>query len=164
MSLIKQLRRLFLNSALAIVIATVITFAFGTANSLAVTTSFLQLNNYPSLQLASMNRVEAMGKNIEGKTQEAIGNITGNAKDQMAGKAKQVESNVRNAVEDMNEGMTPKGRIKAGEKNLEGKIQEGIGNVTENRNDQLQGQAKQAEGNVRNSFEDMKDAVKDAFN
>jgi uncharacterized protein YjbJ (UPF0337 family) len=142
----------------------VITFAFGTANSLAVTTSFLQLNNYPSLQLASMNRVEAMGKNIEGKTQEAIGNITGNAKDQMAGKAKQVESNVRNAVEDMNEGMTPKGRIKAGEKNLEGKIQEGIGNVTENRNDQLQGQAKQAEGNVRNSFEDMKDAVKDAFN
>jgi len=39
--------------------------------------------------------------NIEGKAQEAIGKATGNRQDQVAGKAKQVESQVRNAVEDV---------------------------------------------------------------
>ncbi|MFN6237603.1 CsbD family protein, partial [Microcystis sp.] len=35
------------------------------------------------------------------KAQEAIGKATGNRQDQVAGKAKQVESQVRNAVEDV---------------------------------------------------------------
>ncbi|WP_204102807.1 MULTISPECIES: CsbD family protein [Spirulina sp. CCY15215] len=164
MSLIKQLRRLFLNSTLAILLTTAIAFGFGTANSLAATTSLAQLNNYPSLQLASMNRVEAMQKNVEGKTQEAIGNVTGNAKDQMMGKAKQVESKVWNATEDLKDDMTSNNRAKAIEKNLEGKAQEQIGNITGNRKDQFQGQVKQVESNVRNLVEDMKNTVKDAFN
>nr|WP_242039820.1 CsbD family protein [Anabaena sphaerica] len=41
----------------------------------------------------------AISKNIEGKTQEAFGNSTGNLKDQAAGKAKQVESQVRNTID-----------------------------------------------------------------
>ena len=46
-------------------------------------------------------RAKAVTKNIEGKAQEAIGKATGNRQDQVAGKAKQVESQVRNAVEDV---------------------------------------------------------------
>jgi uncharacterized protein YjbJ (UPF0337 family) len=46
-------------------------------------------------------RAKAVEKNVEGKLQEAAGNITGNRKDQMMGKAKQVESQARNAAEDL---------------------------------------------------------------
>ena len=46
-------------------------------------------------------RVKADAKEFEGKTQESIGNVTGNQGDRLAGKAKQAEANVRNAVEDI---------------------------------------------------------------
>ncbi|WP_353932568.1 CsbD family protein [Okeanomitos corallinicola TIOX110] len=46
-------------------------------------------------------KVKAAAKNVEGKAQEALGNITGDPKDQAEGKAKQAESQVRNAVEDV---------------------------------------------------------------
>ena len=36
--------------------------------------------------------MKATAKNIEGKAQETIGNITGDKKDQLAGKAKQVQA------------------------------------------------------------------------
>ncbi len=57
--------------------------------------------NLAQTQIASMNRVEAITKDIEGKAQEAIGNVTGNKKDQFMGKAKQAESKVRHKIEDM---------------------------------------------------------------
>ncbi|WP_016951082.1 CsbD family protein [Anabaena sp. PCC 7108] len=46
-------------------------------------------------------RAKATAKNIEGKGQEAIGNITGDPKDKAEGQAKQAESEVKHAVEDM---------------------------------------------------------------
>lgn len=46
-------------------------------------------------------RAKATAKNIEGKLQEAVGKITGDPEDKAEGKAKQVESNVRNTVEDI---------------------------------------------------------------
>lgn len=46
-------------------------------------------------------RTKAVTKNIEGKSQEVIGKATGNRNDQVAGKAKQAESQARNAVEDV---------------------------------------------------------------
>ncbi len=52
-------------------------------------------------QIATMNRVEAIGKDIEGKAQETMGKITGNKEDQVMGKVKQAESKVRNTVEDV---------------------------------------------------------------
>ncbi len=64
-------------------------------------TSFDVDYNLPQTQIASMNRVEAITKDIEGKAQEAIGNVTGNKKDQLMGKAKQAESKVRHEIEDM---------------------------------------------------------------
>lgn len=56
----------------------------------------------PSLPLAATaGRVKAGARDFEGKTQESIGNVTGNKGDQLAGKAKQIEAKVRNAVEDV---------------------------------------------------------------
>ncbi len=46
-------------------------------------------------------RAKAVTKDIEGKTQESIGKVTGNKGDRLAGKAKQAEAKGRNAVEDV---------------------------------------------------------------
>lgn len=162
MNFFKQFRRFFLNSITAL-LTTVLVFNFATNASLASTPSLVETVNTPLVQLISMNRVEAMGKNIEGKTQEAIGNITGDTKDQLVGKAKQAESKVRNTVEDAKDAVSG-GRTKAIQKNAEGKTQEGIGKVTGNRQDQFEGQAKQLESNVRNAVEDVKDSVNGLFN
>ncbi|MGA7936356.1 MAG: CsbD family protein [Kovacikia sp.] len=47
------------------------------------------------------DRAKAAAKNIEGKVQEAIGDLTGDRRDQVEGKAKQVEAHVQQAVEDV---------------------------------------------------------------
>jgi uncharacterized protein YjbJ (UPF0337 family) len=44
-------------------------------------------------------RVEATAKNIEGKIQETMGNITGNPEDKAEGKAKQDMAKVQHTVE-----------------------------------------------------------------
>lgn len=54
-----------------------------------------------STQLAAATgRIKAGAKKVEGTTQEAIGNVTGNQGDRLAGKAKRAEANVRNGIED----------------------------------------------------------------
>ena len=45
--------------------------------------------------------MKATAKNIEGKAQETIGNITGDKKDQLEGKAKQAQASGDHAVEDL---------------------------------------------------------------
>lgn len=45
--------------------------------------------------------IKATAKNIEGKVQETSGNITGDKKDQLAGKAKQAQASGEHAVEDL---------------------------------------------------------------
>ena len=47
------------------------------------------------------DRAEAIAKNIEGKVQEAVGNITGDPKDQAEGQIKQQQSAAMHTVEDM---------------------------------------------------------------
>jgi uncharacterized protein YjbJ (UPF0337 family) len=47
------------------------------------------------------DRAKATAKNIEGKAQEALGKVTGDPKDKAEGKAKQAESEVNHAVEDV---------------------------------------------------------------
>jgi len=47
------------------------------------------------------NKAKAAAKNVEGKVQEAVGNVTGDPKNQAQGKAKQAEAKVRNAAEDV---------------------------------------------------------------
>ena len=55
------------------------------------------------LAAATAGRVKASAKEFEGKTQESIGNVTGNQGDRLAGKGKQVEAKIRNGVEDVKE-------------------------------------------------------------
>ena len=47
------------------------------------------------------NRAKATAKNIEGKVQEAVGDVTGDPKTQAEGKEKQAEAKIRHAVEDV---------------------------------------------------------------
>jgi len=47
------------------------------------------------------NKAKATAKNIEGKTQEVVGNVTGDPKDQVEGQEKQAEAKISHAVEDV---------------------------------------------------------------
>lgn len=47
------------------------------------------------------DRAKATAKNVEGKAQEALGNVTGDPEDKAEGKAKQAESEMRHGVEDV---------------------------------------------------------------
>ena len=47
------------------------------------------------------DKAKATAKNIEGKVQEAVGDVTGDPKTQAEGKEKQAEAKVRHAVEDV---------------------------------------------------------------
>lgn len=47
------------------------------------------------------DKAKAAAKNIEGKAQEALGNLTGDPEDKAEGKAKQAEGQVRQGVEDV---------------------------------------------------------------
>jgi uncharacterized protein YjbJ (UPF0337 family) len=51
--------------------------------------------------MSAEDRAKATAKNIEGKAQEALGNITGDPEDKAAGKAKQAEAQVRHSAEDV---------------------------------------------------------------
>ncbi len=47
------------------------------------------------------DRAKATAKNIEGKVQEAVGNLTGDPEDQLEGKEKQAEAKVRHIIENV---------------------------------------------------------------
>ncbi|MDB9310127.1 CsbD family protein [Aphanizomenon sp. CS-733/32] len=51
--------------------------------------------------MSMKNRAKATAKNIEGKVQEAVGDLTGDPKTQAEGKEKQAEAKTRHAVEDV---------------------------------------------------------------
>lgn len=156
----RQVFNLFASTVLTILLTTAVLLNLGTAKAFAAALP----TQIPSpIQLVASNRVEAVSKNLEGKAQEARGNITGDPKDQMMGKAKQAESQVRNAAEDLKDQMQLKGRAKAVTKNIEGKTQEAVGNVTGNTGDQMMGKAKQAESQGLNLVEDAKDAIQGLF-
>ncbi|WP_324282597.1 hypothetical protein VKI22_03000 [Cyanobacterium aponinum UTEX 3221] len=82
--------------------------------------------------------------------------MTGDQNDQLMGKAKQVESKIITKTEDVKDSLNLKGHSKAVTKNIEGKTQETIGNITGDLNGQVMGKAKQTESQVRNMIEDIK--------
>ncbi len=51
--------------------------------------------------MAIEDRVQATAKNVEGKVQEAVGDLTGNPSDEAEGKAKQVDAQAQHAKEDV---------------------------------------------------------------
>ncbi len=156
-------RRIFNLSAIVtftILLTTTVFLNMGLSKVFAATLPVQVANPF---QLVMANRVETMAKDLEGKAQEAMGNVTGDPKDQIMGKAKQAESQVRNAAEDLKDQVQLKGRAKAVTKNLEGKAQEAVGNITGNSSDQIMGKAKQTESQGLNLVEDAKDMIQDVF-
>lgn len=154
----RQIRTLLLMAALTIMVVATVAFDFGKSNAWAAT-----LPASPS-QLATMGQAKAVTKNLEGKAQEFVGDVTGNPNDQIMGKAKQAESQIRNAAEGMKEQIQLNGRTKAVAKNIEGKVQEAAGDVTGNSKDQMMGKVKQAESRDRNLVENVKDGIQNLFN
>jgi uncharacterized protein YjbJ (UPF0337 family) len=51
--------------------------------------------------MSLQDKAKATAKNIEGKVQEAVGDLTGDPKTQAEGQAKQVEAKARHVVEDV---------------------------------------------------------------
>jgi uncharacterized protein YjbJ (UPF0337 family) len=51
--------------------------------------------------MSLVDKVKATAKNIEGKIQETVGNITGNPQTEAEGKAKQVQAAIQHTVEDV---------------------------------------------------------------
>lgn len=161
-----QIRKFFVTMILAIMLAITVAFDFGTTNGWAATSSISSISP-PDTQLIAawgFGKAKATGKNIEGKAQEAVGNLTGDPKNQMMGKAKQIEGQARNTAENMKSNMNLEGRTKAITKNIEGKAQEARGNVTGNLGDKVAGKAKQTESQARNAVEDVKEGIQGIFN
>lgn len=51
--------------------------------------------------MSTEDKAKATAKNVEGKAQEMLGNVTGDPQDKAEGKAKQTEAEVRHAGEDV---------------------------------------------------------------
>ncbi|NJO39293.1 MAG: CsbD family protein [Cyanobacteria bacterium CRU_2_1] len=51
--------------------------------------------------MSTEDRLKATAKNVEGKAQEAAGNVTGDPEDRAEGKAKQTEAEVRHSAENL---------------------------------------------------------------
>ena len=51
--------------------------------------------------MSTEDRIEATAKNIEGKAQEAIGEITGDKQEKAEGKMKQAEASAQHTVENV---------------------------------------------------------------
>ena len=60
--------------------------------------------------------------------------------------------------------MSIEDKVKAAAKNIEGKVQEAIGEVTGNPKDRAEGQAKQSEAEARNMLENVKNKAKEIIN
>lgn len=63
------------------------------------------------------DRVKAAAKNIEGKAQEALGDLTGDQRQKAEGEAKQVEASLNHAKEDLKD--KAKGVLDELKKNLD---------------------------------------------
>jgi uncharacterized protein YjbJ (UPF0337 family) len=72
----------------------------GTKRQNQTKTSSIETKFLRSKTMSLEERAKAAAKNIEGKVQEASGELTGDPADKAAGKAKQAEAQVRNTKED----------------------------------------------------------------
>ena len=129
---------------------------------LGIFTAFTSEVSLAQTQIATtMNRVEATTKNIEGKVQETFGNVTGNKKDRFMGKAKQAESKVRNAVEDIKDTKwQPNSRAT---KKIEAKTEKAIDNSIVNPNYLPSGKTDDIKSESRNPANKMKEELRNTF-
>ena len=162
---LQQFRRFSLSLGLAILLTIVTAFGFGSTSWAApLSVSPMSTSQGQLVALFGWGKAKANTKQIEGKAQEALGNVTGDPKDQVMGKAKQVEGQMRGAAADLKDQVQLEGRAKAITKNIEGNAQEAMGKATGNLGDQMAGRAKKLESQARNTVEDLKEATQDMLN
>jgi hypothetical protein len=131
----QQLRNFVLTASLAIMLAT--SMAFGVVSQEAwATTSLASVNSQQPTQIAFWFQAKENLQNAEGKTEEAIGDITSNTKVQAEGKAKQFKA----------------------------KTLEGMNNSIVNPNYQPSGNTQKVESQIREATQDIKAEARDAFN
>jgi uncharacterized protein YjbJ (UPF0337 family) len=169
MKSLRQFRRFILSFSLAIALSAIATFGLGTAEAIPLSFSSPPFSSAgtsqePVVALFGWGKANAEVKQVEGAVQETVGNVTGDPKDQMMGQAKQVGGQIQGAAADMEGQMQLQGRAKAVTQNIEGNVQESMGEVTGSLSDQMAGRAKQLESQVRNTVEDIKDISQDMLN
>jgi uncharacterized protein YjbJ (UPF0337 family) len=160
--MISQICKSLLTIGLASFFFFTLVFGFAVEKSWAAN-SFTQMLDFSHTPIATMEEVKAASKELEGKTQEAIGNVMGDANNQIIGKARQAAAAVQKTTENIKDGVKLPERVKAASKDFEGKTQEAIGNLTGDRKAQIAGKAKQVESKTHNLMEDAKDKVKSMF-
>lgn len=94
---LRQLTTAWFGTAFGFIILLTVPFL----NSSAQASDTFTISMHPLPLAVTAGRVKADAKEFEGKTQESIGNVTGNQGDRLAGKVKQAEGKVRSAVEDV---------------------------------------------------------------
>jgi uncharacterized protein YjbJ (UPF0337 family) len=97
MILFHQIRKILVTAGLVVLLSTVVTFSLAPGKSWA-SPLFTSRLDQPYALAATINQAKAMAKNVEGKAQEGIGNMTGDLKTQAAGKAKQFDANTQEAI------------------------------------------------------------------
>jgi len=146
MILFQQVRKFSLTISLVVFIATAITFGFAPKNSWAAT-PLIASSNQPSSQIAfGWGKAKAATKGMEGNVQEAVGDLTGNRKDQVMGRAKQAESRARSGEAEAKEAMQSK--VKSGEDKLK--------KAADKSREEIRDKTNQAERNANNAVKDMK--------
>jgi uncharacterized protein YjbJ (UPF0337 family) len=91
MKSVNQLKKTIVSVTYSIILSIFMAIGLGANSSFATPVSDATIG-LSQTHLAIMNPVQAAAKDIEGKTQEAIGDITKSPKDQLIGKAKQAQS------------------------------------------------------------------------
>lgn len=120
MNSLLKIRSVLLTIGLVLFISMTGTSSFGSGESWAHP-SFMRGGNSQQTQVAAMDRAKVMAKDVEGKAQEMIGNMTGDAKNQVGGKAKQLEAKTREGINTSidNASYKPSGRSQQAEKQAE---------------------------------------------
>lgn len=131
----QQIRRFFVTIILTIMLTTAMAFGLASEETWAVT-SPAQAISQPPTQIAFWFQAKENIQNAEGKAEEAIGDITSNAKVQAEGNAKQFKA----------------------------KTLEGMNNSIVNPNYQPGGKTKKVESQIREANQDIKAQARDAFN
>ena len=124
-----------LTASMTIMLATAMAFGLASEETWAVT-SLVSVIRQPPTQIAFWFQAKENIQNAEGKTEEAIGDITSDAKVQAEGKAKQFKA----------------------------KTLEGMNNSIVNSNYKPDGKTKQVESQIREATQDIKAEAREAFN
>ncbi|NMG60768.1 CsbD family protein [Geitlerinema sp. P-1104] len=164
---LRKITQVLLSAGLMMAIAVTANLGLGSQTAWAAVSANIAPNQ---IAWGFGNDAEADVKEAEGKVQESVGNVTGDPGDQLMGKAKQVEGQVRNAAEDVQDRIKERADIGLGgrpnvvQTNVQGNLKEIEGKVTDTPGDEIMGKAKQVESQVRNTVEDVKSAAQDLFN